>query len=167
MQNLENWIIQHNAHWITLQSETKDLIELAQASGEVVNNGFLAYPTINLDEIGPFYQKVLFFKRTPVKMKNGDEANKYMFAIQNCAGMESGNGNFHFWLFGSTLENTLKYAGVDVDNPRPLPMILMYEGLKQVEGKNSYHSFQIISVKKLDAQDDSENSSSSKKKGKN
>jgi len=73
MQNLENWILSTNAHWIALQNETKDLIELAQATGEVVNNGYLAYPTLKLEEIGAFYQKVLFFKRSSVKMKNGDE----------------------------------------------------------------------------------------------
>ena len=151
MQNLENWILSTNAHWIALQNETKDLIELAQATGEVVNNGYLAYPTLKLEEIGAFYQKVLFFKRSSVKMKNGDETFKYMFAIPNCTGMESGNGNFHFYIFGSTLENTLKYAGIDVESPRPIPFILMYEGMKQTDnGQNSYHSFQVISVKKPD-----------------
>ncbi|NDD83726.1 hypothetical protein EBZ38_05500 [bacterium] len=154
MQNLENWILQTNPHWIALQNETKDLIELAQATGEVVNNGFLAYPTLILDQIGPFYQKVLFFKRSSVKMKNGDETYKYMFAIPNCTGMDSGSGNFHFYIFGSTLENTLKYAGIDIDSPRPIPFIIIYEGMKQVEGQNSYHSFQIISVKKADVKAD-------------
>jgi len=148
MKNLENWILSTNVHWIALQNETKDLIELAQATGEVVANGYLAYPTLKLEEIGPFYQKVLFFKRSSVKMKNGDETFKYMFAIQNCTGMESGNGNFHFFIFGSTLENTLKFAGIDVESPRPIPFILMYEGMKQSDGQNSYHSFQVISVKK-------------------
>jgi hypothetical protein len=71
-----------------------------------------------------------------------------MFAIANCTGMEVGNGNFHFYIFGSTLENTLKYAGIDIENPRPIPFILIYEGLKQSEGQNSFHAFQIISVKK-------------------
>lgn len=149
MQNLENWILSNNAHWIALQNETKDLIELAQATGEIVSNGYLAYPTLKLDDIGPFYQKVLFFKRSSVKMKNGDETFKYMFAIPNCTGMESGNGNFHFFIFGSTLENTLKFAGIDVESPRPIPFILMYEGYKASDnGQNNYHSFQVISVKK-------------------
>lgn len=156
MQNLENWILSTNAHWIALQNETKDLFELAQATGEVVANGYLAYPTLRLEDIGPFYQKVLFFKRSSVKMKNGDETFKYMFAIQNCTGMESGNGNFHFFIFGSTLENTLKFAGIDVESPRPIPFILIYEGMKQSDGQNSYHSFQVISVKKPETTTESE-----------
>lgn len=166
MQNLENWILENNPHWIALQNETKDLLDLAQATGEVVNNGFLAYPTLRLEEIGPFFQKVIYFKRNVVRMKNGDETYKYMFAIQNCTGMDSGGGNFHLYIFGSTLENTLKYAGVDLDNPRPIPMILIYEGLKQIEGQNSYHSFQVISVKKLEVSSEDDGAVSSGKKGK-
>lgn len=154
MKNLENWILENHPEYIGIQNETKDLIELARATGDKVSNGFLAYPTIRLDEVGPFFQRLLFFKKEVVKTKNGD-ATKFMFAIPNCTGMESGNGNFHFWIFSSTLESTLTYSGFNMDSPRPVPFVLIYEGQKVSEkgNGNSYHSFSAISIKDSDSLD--------------
>lgn len=146
MKKLENWILETKPELIGLQDEVKHFIELGDASDKVVRNGFLAYPLINLKEVGAFYQRVFYFKRKEVEFKDGSKSYKYLFAIQNMPGMESGDGYFHFEIFANTLENAITYAGYNVDNPAPMPMILVYEGLQKNNANVEYHGFKIISL---------------------
>jgi len=144
MVNLENWIIENKPEWIGLQNDVKSLLEIALASEKKVRNGFFGYPTLKLDEVGSFYQKCIYFKRKEVKI-NDDIVYKYLFAIENCAGMEVMGGNFHFECFGSTLENAIKNSGLDLDSPQPMPIILLYHGRKVYDEKE-YHAFDIVSI---------------------
>lgn len=144
MKNLENWIVEVKPELVGLQNEVKSLLEIANASGKIVRNGYFGYPTIDLNEVGPFFQRVVFFKRREVTVKE-DKVFKYLFAIENMTGMESMGGNFHFELFGATLENTLKYAGIDVNNPKPVPFILIYQGKKKYN-ENEYHAFDAVTM---------------------
>lgn len=144
MVNLENWIIENRSHWIGLQNDVKGLLEVALASDKKVRNGFFGYPTLRLDDIGAFYQKCIYFKRKEVNI-NDDKVYKYLFAIENCAGMDTMGGNFHFEVFGSTLENSLKNAQIDLDSPQPTPIILLYHGKKMYD-EREYHAFDIVSI---------------------
>jgi hypothetical protein len=146
MKKLENWILETKPEWIGLQDEVKHFIEMGAASDKVVRNGFLAYPLLNLKEVGAFFQRVMYFKRREVEFKDGSKSFKYLFGIENMTGMESGGGNFHFEIFANSLESAITYAGYDIEHPAPMPMILVYEGLQKSEKNVEYHSFKIISL---------------------
>jgi hypothetical protein len=147
MKNLENWIVENKPELVGIQNEVKSLIEIANASGNSkVRNGFYGYPTIDLNEIGPFYQRVLFFKKREVLVK-GEVSYKFLFAIENMTGMEVMGGNFHFELFGGTLENTLRFAGINLEKPKPVPFILIYFGKEKIkDSSNEYHKFEVVSI---------------------
>jgi hypothetical protein len=147
MKNLENWILEVKPEYVGLQNEVKTLIEIANASGnKKVKNGFYGYPTIDLNEVGKFYQRVLFFKKREITVR-GQKTNKFLFAIENMAGMEAMGGNFHFELFGGTLDSTLSNAGVNIDKPQPVPFILIYFGKEKInDSDKEFHKFEIVSI---------------------